>query len=159
MLTAISPGTVTALTRSLARGRTLQFWGVVAALNGPPCTAVSQLWYSTLLFIPDSQTNKPSGSCGLLQIFLCCNGCDCSSVCDMASVCAPWCQNPARSWGAALGLWATEEQIPPPCVSVHPVTGSDAWKPCPMAHSLLSAPIDTSRVRAHFFTRGLRFRA
>lgn len=167
MLTAISPGTVTAVTTSLARGWTLQFQGVVAAVNDPLCTGVLQLWYSRLSFIANPQKNKPSGSCDWLQfrfsvsccsLLLHCNGCDCSSVWEVAPVCSRWCQSPARSWGAAPGLWVTQEQIPPPCVSVHAVTGSDARKCCPMTQSLLTAPLDTSGVRVDFFTRGLRFR-
>lgn len=43
MLTAISPGTVTAVTTSLAQGWTLQFRGVVAAVNDPLSTGVCSL--------------------------------------------------------------------------------------------------------------------
>lgn len=68
MLTAISPGTVRALTTSLAQGWTLQFQGVVAAVNDPLCIGVLQLWHSRLAFIPDPQINKPCGSCDLWQI-------------------------------------------------------------------------------------------
>lgn len=40
MLTAISPGAVTAVTMSLAQRWTLLSLGIVAAVNAPSCTGV-----------------------------------------------------------------------------------------------------------------------
>lgn len=112
-------------------GWTLQLQGVVAAVDDPLCIGVLQLWYSRLSFIPDPQINKLSGCCGLLQILLCWNGCDCSSVWEIAPVYARWCQSPARSWGAQPGLVDNGRINSSCCVLVHPVTRSDEWKPCP----------------------------
>lgn len=60
MLKAISPGPVTAVTLSLARGWMLPFQGVVDAVNDSLRIGASQLGYSRLSFIPDPQRNKPS---------------------------------------------------------------------------------------------------